>query len=86
MIKLDESDCIVHKIMQEIPTEFKTFMQSVLRNGISRQQFKMLKVAIDSGKSQEILNQICACDLTTESGHSKAASLAGVQIIATCVA
>lgn len=46
----------------------------------------MLKVAIDSGKSQEILNQICACDLTTESGHSKAASLAGVQIIATCVA
>lgn len=54
MIKLDESDYIVHKIMQEIPTEFKTFMQSVLRNGISRQQFKMLKVAIDSGKSQEI--------------------------------
>lgn len=85
MIKLDESDYIVHKIMQEIPTEFKTFMQSVLRNGISRQQFKMLKVAIDSGKSQEILNQI-SCDLTTESGHSKAASLAGVQIIATCVA
>ena len=27
MIKLDESDYIVHKIMQEIPTEFKTFMQ-----------------------------------------------------------
>lgn len=37
MIKLDESDYIVHKIMQEIPTEFKTFMQSALRNGISRQ-------------------------------------------------
>lgn len=30
MIKLDESDYIVHKIMQEIPTEFKTFMQVCL--------------------------------------------------------